>query len=216
MLDSVLVANEVVDEMKRKKKRWVIIKIDFEKAYDSVSWKFLYYMTARMGFCEKWVHWIKKCLESSSISILVNGSPTKEFKPSRGLRLGDPIAPFLFLIAAQGLSGLVNQVARKEVFSGLKVNTKNVEVKLLQFADDTFIMCESNIQNIIVIKVILRCFEIYFGLRINFFNSKIVVVESFFEVLHCSIMNIPFLYLGLPIGGKFYEFFFLGLDAYKG
>jgi len=114
------------------------------------------------------VHWIKECLESSSISILVNGSPSKEFKPTRGLRKGNPIASFLFLIVAQGLSGLVNQAARKELFSRPKVGAKNVEAKLLQFADDPLILCESNIQNIRVVKAMLRLFEICFGLRINF------------------------------------------------
>jgi len=95
-------------------------------------------------------------MESSSISILVNGSPSKKFKSTRGLRQGDPIALFLFLIVAQGLSGLVNQATRKELFSGLKVGAKKVEVNILQFADDTLIMCDSNIQNIRV--VMLRAF----------------------------------------------------------
>jgi len=73
---------------------------------------------------------------------------------------------------AQGLSSLINQTARKEVL-GLKVGTQIVEVKLLQFADDTLMMYESNIQNIRVTKAILRCFEICYGLKINFFKSKI-------------------------------------------
>ena len=147
-----------MDELKRKKKSGVIIKIDFEKRYDSVSWKFLYYMMTRMGFCDKWVYWIKACLESSFISILVNGNPTKEFKPTRGLRQGDPIAPFLFLIVVQGISGLENLAARKGLFSSLKVGAKRVEVNLLQFADDTLIMCDPSIQNIRVVKVMLRFF----------------------------------------------------------
>jgi len=91
------------------------VKLDFEKAYDSVSWEFLFYMMGRIGFCGKWVQWIRACLESTTVSVLVNGSPTKEFKPIRGLRQGDPMAPFLFLIVAQGLSGLVKQATRKKL-----------------------------------------------------------------------------------------------------
>jgi len=68
----------------------VIVKLDFEKAYDSVSWEFLFYMMGRLGLCGKWVQWIRVCLESATVSVLVNGSPTKEFKPTRGLRQGDP------------------------------------------------------------------------------------------------------------------------------
>ena len=92
----------------------------------------------------------------------------------------------------------------RKLFSRLKVGDNNVEVKLLQFMDDTLFLCDSNIQNIHSIKVMLRCFEICFGLRVNFFKRKIGVVgvnrimlDSFSEVLQCSIMNIPFIYLVL-------------------
>ena len=79
LMDSVLIANEVFDEYKRKRKSCVFFKVDYENAYDSVSWDFIYYMLWRLGFCDRWIHWIKGCLESTSISLLVNGSPTKDF-----------------------------------------------------------------------------------------------------------------------------------------
>jgi len=59
-----------------------------------------------MGFHLKWIKWVQGCLESATVSVLVNGSPTEEFRPSRGLRQGDPMAPFLFLVVAEGLAGL--------------------------------------------------------------------------------------------------------------
>jgi len=80
ILDIVLVANEVVDELKRKKGSGMIIKLDYEKAYDSISWDFLFYMMDKLGFCRKWIEWIRVCIESSSISVLVNGSPTKRIQ----------------------------------------------------------------------------------------------------------------------------------------
>ena len=86
LMDNILVANETVEDIKRKKKCGLVIKIDYEKAYDSVSWEFLYYMMERLGFCRQWISWIKKCLESATISVLVNGSLTKQFNPTRGLR----------------------------------------------------------------------------------------------------------------------------------
>jgi len=209
LLDSVLVVNEVMDDLKRRRKSGVIVKLDFEKAYDSVSWEFLFYMMRRLGFCGKWIQWIRACLESATISVLVKGSPTKEFKPSRGLRQGDSIAPFLFLIVAQGLAGLVKQATRKNLFKGLKVRDKKVEVNLLQFADDTLFVCESNVQNITCIKAMLRCFELSSSLRVNFHKSKIGAigvdkyeVKTYSDILHCSIMEIPFTYLSLPIGGN--------------
>ena len=105
LLHSALIANEVNEEAKRSSKSCLVFKVDYEKAYDSVSWDFLFYMLERTGFSSKWVKWIAGCLKSASISFLVNGSPTTEFYPKRGLRQGDPLAPFLFNVVAEALNG---------------------------------------------------------------------------------------------------------------
>ena len=86
LMDSVVIANECLDEVKRKKEDCIVFKVDFEKAYDSVHWDYLDYMMEKLGLCSRWISWIKNCLKSSTISILVNGSPTGEFKPEKGLR----------------------------------------------------------------------------------------------------------------------------------
>lgn len=99
--------NEVLDMAKRKKRECVVLKADFENAYDSVSWSYLEYMLGRMGFNERWRKWMRVCITSNSISVLVNGSPTEEFVAQRGLKQGDSLAPFLFLIAFESLAGLV-------------------------------------------------------------------------------------------------------------
>jgi len=109
MLHSVVIANEVVDEAKRCNKSCLVLKVDYEKAYDSMCWDFLLYIMTRMGSCTKWVRSIKGCLKLTSISILVDGSPTNEFIPQRGLRQGDPLVPFLFNIVAEGLTGLMRE-----------------------------------------------------------------------------------------------------------
>lgn len=113
LLHSVIIANEVVEEARRGQKPCLVFKVDFERAYDAVSWDFLTYMMSRMGFCNKWICWIQGCLKSASISVLVNGSPTSEFIPHRGLRQGDPLAPLLFNIVAEGLTGLMRQAVSK-------------------------------------------------------------------------------------------------------
>lgn len=105
ILDGTLVVNEVVDLAKRRKDQFLFLKVDFEKAYDSVNWSFLDYMMGRLGFDDKWRKWIKACIFSSRVSILVNGSPTGEIDIARGLRQGDPLALFLFLIVSEGLNG---------------------------------------------------------------------------------------------------------------
>ena len=81
LLQSALIANEVVEEAKRRQKPCIVFKVDYEKVYDSVSWDFLVYMLRRLGFCSKWIQWIEGCLKSASIAVLVNGSPSFEFFP---------------------------------------------------------------------------------------------------------------------------------------
>ena len=137
MLHSVVIANEVVEEAKRCQKPCMVFKVDYEKAYDSVSWDFLIYMMRRLGFGPKWIQWIQGCLKSASISVLVNGSPTKEFYPQKGLRQGDPLSPLLFNIVAEGLSGLMTKAIEGGFYKGFLVGSKKVEISLLQYADDT-------------------------------------------------------------------------------
>jgi len=91
LLDNVLSANETVDFLRKERKKGVTVKLDYEKAYNSLEWDFLIYMMGRIGFNS---NWIKICLKSATISVLVNGSPAKEFKPRRRLRQRDPLASF--------------------------------------------------------------------------------------------------------------------------
>jgi hypothetical protein len=93
LVDGVVVANEIVDYARKLKRQCLILKVDFEKAYDSVDWGFLEYMMGRVGMCAKWVAWMKACVFGGSMSILVNGSPTVEIDIQRGLKQGDPLAP---------------------------------------------------------------------------------------------------------------------------
>jgi len=123
--------NEVVEDLRRGGRSGLCLKVDFEKAYDSVSWVFLYDMPHRMGFHNKWISWIRGCMESATVSVLINGSPTEEFKPSRGLRQGDPLAPFLFVVVVEGLTGLVRQAYKARLFTGLKIGRKEVELGIL-------------------------------------------------------------------------------------
>lgn len=109
ILDGVLVVNKVVDHAKRRRDDCLLFKVDFEKAYDSLCWDFLFYMMGRIGFEPKWIDWMKECILSSTMSILVNGNPIEDFKMHKGLRQCDPLASFLFLIAAKGVVGLAEK-----------------------------------------------------------------------------------------------------------
>ncbi|XP_039683022.1 secreted RxLR effector protein 78-like [Medicago truncatula] len=138
ILDGILIANEVVDEARKAKKELMLFKVDFEKAYDSVDWGYLVAVMKKMEFPVLWRKWIKECVTTATASILVNGSPTEEFPLQRGLRQGDPLSPFLFLLAAEGMNVLMSSVVGNNLFTGYTVGSSNpTVVSHLQFADDT-------------------------------------------------------------------------------
>ncbi|MCI19423.1 LINE-1 reverse transcriptase like, partial [Trifolium medium] len=99
------------------------------------------------------------------MSILVNGSPTEEINIQRGLKQGDPLAPFLFLLVAEGLGGLMKKAVEMNRFKGFKVGRQGFEVSHLQYADDTLCIGEASLENLWSLKVILRGFELVSGLK---------------------------------------------------
>jgi hypothetical protein len=140
ILDGILIANEVVDEARKAKKELMLFKVDFEKAYDSVDWGYLDAVMQKMAFSVLWRKWIKECVSTATASILVNGSPTDQFPLQRGLRQGDPLSPFLFLLAAEGLNVMMTSAVRNNFFTGITVgNSISVVASHLQFADDTLL-----------------------------------------------------------------------------
>src|SRR4051812_29441321 len=111
--------------------------------------------------------WMEACIFTSHMSILVNGSVSKDFKFQRGLRQGDHLSRFLFVLAMEGLTSLVRKSVEMGDFKPFKYGEKEY-VDILQFADDTIILGESTSDNHWNMKVLLRGFEIVSGLGINF------------------------------------------------
>ncbi|KAK3199092.1 hypothetical protein Dsin_022507 [Dipteronia sinensis] len=109
----------------------------------------------RVGFGYKWMRWM---------SVLINGCPTKEFKISRGLRQGDPLSPFLFNIAAEGLSYMFQRAAEANMLRGEDFSDNGTHVTHLQFADDTVLFIKPETKFLYNSKRILRCFELISGL----------------------------------------------------
>jgi hypothetical protein len=173
ILDGVVVLNELIDLATRRKDECLFLKVDFERAYDTVSWRFLERMMMKMGFAKGWLKWMRACIFESSMSILVNGSPTNDFKVERGLRQGDPLFPFLFLIVAEGLAEMMKRAVAIGKFKGFRLN-HNIQFQILQFADDTIILGEGSWENVWAVKSLLRRLRIGLRSRINFVKSKLI------------------------------------------
>lgn len=118
ILDGVVVLNELIDEAKCSKVRRLFLKLDFAKAYDTIDWIYLLYLLRLMNFPEKWITWINECILTASANVLINGSPSGEFQLERGLRQGDPLSLFLFLIATEGLNLLTRRAIRDGQLKG--------------------------------------------------------------------------------------------------
>ncbi|KAJ0855327.1 putative RNA-directed DNA polymerase [Helianthus annuus] len=162
-----------------------------------------------MGFGDKWCSWVWGILSSARASVLVNGVPTFEFKCGKGMRQGDPISPFLFIMVMESLSCLIDKAEEVGVFSGIRLPNDGPKLSHLFFADDALIIgewMESNAFNIIRI---LRCFHVCSGLKINLGKSKLFgigvdhgEVEALADVVGCKQHVLPFKYLGLMVGAN--------------
>ncbi|KAE9589510.1 putative RNA-directed DNA polymerase [Lupinus albus] len=143
------------------------------------------------------------------MSVLVNGSPATNFYVSRSIRQGDPMAPFMFLMVAEGFAGLVRKARSIGVLEGYKIGGGGVEVCDLQFANDTIIVCKPSDRNLMCLKSILRCFELASGLKVNSNKSFLYgirlsdsIISAAANFLFCKIGFFPFNYLGVPVGAN--------------
>ena len=121
---NIIIAYECMHFMKQKRardNRFCALKLDIRKAYDRVEWSYLKAIMPKLGFHRLWVDRIMRLVSTVSFSILFNGDRQESFMPSRGIRQGDPISPYLFLLAAEGLSCLLNLRIQSSVLSGIKV-----------------------------------------------------------------------------------------------
>lgn len=136
ILEGPLIVNEICTWGKKRNKKILLFKVDFNKAFDSVNWNFLNSMMQQMNFGIKWRTWMKGCLESARASVLVNGCPTTEFQLEKGVRQGDPLSPFLFILAMEGLNIALKEAVEKGVFQGITIPNSDIKVSHLVYADD--------------------------------------------------------------------------------
>ncbi|GJY07937.1 RNA-directed DNA polymerase, eukaryota, reverse transcriptase zinc-binding domain protein [Tanacetum coccineum] len=163
--------------------------------------------TFALGFGNKWRSWIRACLHSSRASVLVNGSPTSEFSIKRGLRQGDPLSPFIFILVIEGLRCALSTAVSSNLIHGINLGPPNLTLSHLFYVDNVIITTEWNPGDLDNIIRVLHVFYLASGLKININKSNIYGIGvSDDEVSNmarnpgCAAGIFPFTYLGLPIG----------------
>jgi len=121
ILNNIIQAHEVVHSLKTNKQAGRIIQWDIVKAYDKLSWSYIRKVLKAYGFDHNWIKWVMDLVTTASCSILLNGSPSRTFRPSRGLRQGDPLSPFLFILMMEGLGKVINSAKEEGRIQGLKL-----------------------------------------------------------------------------------------------
>jgi hypothetical protein len=134
------------------------------------------------------------------------GVQTQEVNNSKGLKQDDPLAPFLFLLVAEGLGSLMSRAVELRFFKPFVVKEGEISISHLQYVDDTLFIGEECVENLWCIKAILRWFELMSGLKVNFSKSNLIGINiegGFLQVaakfLKCKLGKLPFIYLGLPV-----------------
>lgn len=207
--DNILVAAEMGHFLKRKqygKEGWVALKLDMAKAYDRMEWNYLELMMSRMGFNEGWIRLIMHCVTTVRYKILINGVPSEQIIPTRGLRQGDPLSPYLFILCAEGLSLLLLNAEERGKIHGIRVARGAPTVSHLLFADDSLLFFKANNQEASLIKHCLREYEVASGQTVNYHkssvtfsgNTQINIREDICRILEVEHKDDLGKYLGLP------------------
>jgi len=138
-----------------------------------MDWAYLRAVMAKMGFHNRWIHWMTMCVESVDYSVLVNGEQVGPIILGCGLRQGDPLSPYLFIICAEGLSSLIRDAESRGVHTGTKICRQAPSVSHFLFADDCFIFFKADDNKANVMKNILSTYETTSGQAINLPKSEI-------------------------------------------
>lgn len=125
----------------------MIIKLDFEKAFDKIEHKVILEVLKHKGFSDKWITWIECILGSAMSSILLNGVPDKHFKCLRGVRQGDPLSPLLFVLSVDLLQSVINDAANRNILKHPLGPTFGGDFPIIQYADDTLIVLPLMLHN---------------------------------------------------------------------
>ncbi|KAG7534372.1 Endonuclease/exonuclease/phosphatase superfamily [Arabidopsis thaliana x Arabidopsis arenosa] len=173
--DNIVIVQEAVHSMRRKqgRKGWMLLKLDLEKAYDRIRWDFLEDTLKAARLPEKWVGWIMKCVTGPSMQVLWNGEKTEAFQPMRGLRQGDPLSPYLFVLCLERLCHQIEKAVGLKEWKPISLSRGGPKLSHICFADDLILFAEASVSQIRVIRRVLERFCVASGQKVSLEKSKI-------------------------------------------
>ena len=168
--DNIMVASETLHCLQRYNSGshgYMAIKLDMNKAYDRVEWLFLEGIMRKISFNEGWINLIMVCVSTITYSVLVNGDPSGLIHPTRGIRQGDPLSPFLFLLCTEGLNGMIKKAKMDGDIQGFSLCRRCPKLTHLLFADDCLLFCRATMEECGKVLDILNDYEEASGQKIN-------------------------------------------------
>jgi hypothetical protein len=206
ILVSVVSVHEIIHDTVKKGQKGLVLKLDYEKAYDRVDWQFLEEMMSIRGFGPKWRGWVMSLVKGGSICIRVNEENSPYFKTGKGLRQGDPLSPLWFNLVVDVFSRMLMKATSKWYITGFLSSLYPNGVVSLQYVDDTLLFLEHNYTAACHFKWLMVCFEKLSGMKINYHKSDLYPVNleedeshNYVKIFCCKIGSFPFKYLGVPL-----------------
>ncbi|CAA7024106.1 unnamed protein product [Microthlaspi erraticum] len=207
--DNIVLVQEAVHSMRRKKgpQGWMLLKLDLEKAYDRIRWDFLENTLVAAGLSEKWVRWIMSCVSGPVMNLLWNGEKTEGFSPSRGLRQGDPISPYLFVLCMERLCHMIERSVASKDWKPISLSRGGPKLSHICFADDLILFAEVSVAQVRVLRKVLESFCRASGQKVSLEKPKIFFSSNVSRELEKEISDASGIqssrdlgkYLGMPV-----------------
>jgi hypothetical protein len=178
IVSGIMCLHEILHVTKIRKEVGVVLKLDFEKAYDKVNWKLLLACFEKRGLDKKRCSWISQVVTGGTVSVKVNNRISSYIKSFKEVRQGDPLSPILFNFVADCLTRMVHKAQENGLVTGLINHIVPNGVAILQYADDTIIFLKHDLNGAMHMKLLLYLFEMLAGLKINFNKSEIFMVND--------------------------------------